>query len=119
MRKAFTLIELLVSMGLLVVFLTILSQVLFTILDTQTTSGSVAYVETDAQYIINRMYYDKTLNDYVWTNQNLTHKGVRLNGPDTKVTVFAKTNIENTTKVNFTLVSGEETRSYQTTVGIR
>lgn len=119
MKKAFTLVELSVSMGLLAIFLTIMSQVLFVILDSQTTSESVANVEMDAQYIISRMYYDKILDDYVWANQNLSHKGVKLNGPDTQVTAFVATKVENTTKVNFTLVSKEETRSYQTSVGIR
>lgn len=127
MKKAFTLIELSISMGLLAIFLTIMSQVLFVILDTQTTSESVTNVEMDAQYIINRLIYDihtstninAVISNYSLDNQNLSYLGIRLNGPDTQITDFTILKVENTAKVNFTLVSREETRSYQTSVGIR
>ena len=119
MRQAFTLIELTISLGMLAILLAILSGVLVTILDTHLSAGMVSAVESDAQYLFNRLHYDKTILGYVWDGQNLSRGGIRLNGPKTLVSSFTVTPVGSTTRINFTLVSDEESRSYLTTIGQR
>lgn len=119
MKKGFTLIELLISVGLLAIFLVVLSQVLYTVLDAHISAISVSVLEQDARYIISRMHYDTTLANYTYVNPNLSRLGIRLNGPDTQIADFSISQIESTTKINFTLTAGGQSRSYQTTIGIR
>lgn len=56
--KAFTLIELVIFMGLMAIFLTIISSIFIQSLDIQLEAESVSSVEQDGRYILNRLSYD-------------------------------------------------------------
>lgn len=57
-EAGFTLTELLLYMGLLIILITILSQVFSSILDVQLESKSASSVELDGRYIITKLIYD-------------------------------------------------------------
>jgi prepilin-type N-terminal cleavage/methylation domain-containing protein len=58
MKRGFTLIELILYMGLISIFLTVLTSVFLSILDVQLESDSLSSVEQDGRYIQSRMVYD-------------------------------------------------------------
>lgn len=57
-QTGFTLTELVLYMGLLIILITILSQVFSSILDVQLDSKSTSSVEMDSKYIIQKLIYD-------------------------------------------------------------
>jgi type II secretory pathway pseudopilin PulG len=57
-QAGFTLTELLLYMGLLIILITILSQVFVSILDVQLESKSTSSVELDGKYIITKLIHD-------------------------------------------------------------
>lgn len=57
-RQAFTIIEMLIYMGIISVFIIILFNVLFSVLDLQAISGSSASVDQAGQYVLTRLSYD-------------------------------------------------------------
>ncbi len=57
-QSGFTLVEMLIYMGILIVFLIVLTQIFITILDTQLKSESVSNVDHDVRYIYARLAYD-------------------------------------------------------------
>lgn len=57
-RQGFTIVELIIYMGLVSVFLTMMGQVFFSILDLQLESKASSDVQQDGQYILARMGYD-------------------------------------------------------------
>lgn len=57
-KSGTTLIELLIYMGLLSIFLVVLTGVFSSIINTQLESKSVSSVEEDGRYILSRMTYD-------------------------------------------------------------
>jgi prepilin-type N-terminal cleavage/methylation domain-containing protein len=58
MKRGFTLIELLMYMGLVSVFLTVLTSAFLSILDVQLESEAISTVEQDGRYILSRLVYD-------------------------------------------------------------
>lgn len=58
MQKGVTVIELLLYMGILVVFLTLLTSVFVSALDVQSESQSASGIEQDGNYILTRLTYD-------------------------------------------------------------
>ncbi len=125
-QSGFTLIELILYMGLLSIFLVVLTDLLIQTLDVRTKSTAVTYVDSDAQYIQNRLQYDlrrasavtspatvgataSTLTmtiaglSYSVASQSgnlvLTHAGVSqaLNTSDTRLVSFSVTRIGNGT----------------------
>lgn len=56
--RGFTVIELLVYMGLLAVFLTIISQIFVASIDTQLESEAESSVQQDSKFILARLHYD-------------------------------------------------------------
>lgn len=124
MRKAFTLIELLIYMALVGVFLVILTNMLATILETQTESARESLVDIDGRYILARMAYDANnlvANPayYTLTGGNLLLGTDRLNSQDVVVSEFTVTPVEDTVRVKLTVGIGDQSRSYTTTVGKR
>jgi len=57
-QHGFTIIELLVYMGLLAVFLTIISQIFVASIDTQLESEAESSVQQDSKFILARLHYD-------------------------------------------------------------
>lgn len=57
-KKGFTIVELLIYMGLLAVFIVVLSQIFGSIIDTQLESTSSSAVDQDGRYILARLAYD-------------------------------------------------------------
>jgi len=145
MKKAFTLIELLVYMGLLGLFLVVLSNILATSLETFTASSQVTTIDIDGRYILARLAYDVgraasittpvatgqtaaslvlDVGSYTVSNDNLLLDTDRLNSFDSSVVNFSATRIGNgtghdTVKISFDLTSGASTRSLTTTLGLR
>ncbi len=58
MSRGFTLIELLIYMGLMGIFIFVLTQIFLTVLDDQSESKATSSVEQDGRYIISRLQYD-------------------------------------------------------------
>ena len=125
MRHAFTLIELLLYMGISAIFLVIISNILYVLLDAHVESQNSSSIELDLRFIAARSEYDATSlvaspNSYSLVGSDLYFSGTKLNSFDTQVTQFATQKIsDKTVKINFTLVSGEDSRSYETVVGTR
>lgn len=57
-HAGFTLVELLLYMGLLIILITILSQVFASIIDVQLESKSTSSVDLDSRFIITKLIYD-------------------------------------------------------------
>ena len=57
-QRGFTLIELLIYMGLLSIFLVVLSQIFGTVLDAQLESQSTSAVHRDGRFILSKLTYD-------------------------------------------------------------
>jgi hypothetical protein len=58
MKKAFTIIELLIYMGLMAVFLVLMGEIFFSVLDLQLESKASSDVQQDGEYILTRLGYD-------------------------------------------------------------
>lgn len=58
LTKGYTLIELLIFMGLMSVFLVVLTSVLTSILDARQESESSSSIQQDGSFLINRFFYD-------------------------------------------------------------
>jgi type II secretory pathway pseudopilin PulG len=67
----FTLVEILVYMGLLTVFMFLLTSIFLSILETQAESVSTVTVEQESQYIMARMQYDLGRADEILTPPGL------------------------------------------------
>ena len=125
MKRAFTLIELLLYMGISAIFLVVVSNVLYVLLDAHVESQNINSLELDSRFIAARSEYDATSlvaspNSYSLVGSDLYFSGTKLNSFDTQVTQFTTQKIsDKTVKINFTLVSGEDSRSYETVVGTR
>ena len=145
-QRGITIVELLVYVGLLSIFMLVLVDVFVTILNNKLETESISTLNQDTRYIYTRLAYDianadsasvpspNSLNivsggvsyDYARDgNGNLLLNGSALNGLDTKVDGIIFTKIGNTVKVSYTvtsrieLPSDEQTRSIETTVGLR
>ncbi len=57
-RSGFTLVELMIYMGLLSVFMVVMTDLLSQILDVRTQSTALSFVNTDGNYIRDRLAYD-------------------------------------------------------------
>ena len=127
MRKAFTLIEFLVYMGLMSLFLIVLTNILATSLETLTESNQVTTIDSDSRYILARMAYDigraaditTALGLYTVVSGNLMLGPDRLNSFDSTIGNFVVTGIGKTVKINFDITLGTRTRSLFTTLGLR
>ncbi len=145
MKKAFTIIELLIYMALLGLFLIVLTNILVTALQSQTESTTASLVDIDSRFILNRLAYDiaqagsittpsapgqtassivLNTNTFSISGTNLLLSGVQLNSYDSQVSDFSATRIGNnlgkdTLMISFTVSSGELSRSYTTTLGLR
>ncbi|KKU02506.1 MAG: hypothetical protein UX99_C0007G0021 [Candidatus Amesbacteria bacterium GW2011_GWB1_47_26] len=124
MKKAFTLIELLIYMAMVGLFLVILTNMLATILETQAESAAVSVVDIDGRYILARLGYDANnvvLNpqSYSVVDGNLQVDEVRLNSYDSIISGWSVTRVDDTARVNFSIASGDRSRTFSTAVGIR
>ena len=77
-QKGFTLVELIIYMGLLSIFLFILSQMFAAILDIRTESESISAVEQDGRFIMTRLSYDINRSSSVTTPASLGSSGSSL-----------------------------------------
>ena len=125
MRRAFTLIELLIYMGISAIFLVVISNVLYVLLSAHVESQNSNSLELDSRFIAIRSEYDAanlvaSPSNYSLIGSDLYFSGTKLNSFDTQVTQFTAQKVSvKTVKINFTLVSGEDSRSYETVVGTR
>ncbi len=124
MKRGFTLIELLIYMALVGLFLVVLTNMLATILETQTESTAASLVDIDGWYILARLAYDANtvvLNSaaYSLVDGNLWVNGVRLNSYDSVVSGWSVTRVDDTARVAFTVTSGSRSRTFATAVGVR
>ncbi len=124
MKRGFTLIELLIYMALVGLFLVVLTNMLATILETQTESTAASLVDIDGWYILARLAYDANtvvLNSaaYSLVDGNLWVSGVRLNSYDSVVSGWSVTRVDDTARVAFTVTSGSRSRTFATAVGVR
>ena len=144
--KAFTLVEILIYMGIMAIFLTVLTNIFLTVLDVQLQSEATSNVQIDARYILSRLVYDihragsistpasagQTANtlvtnvaSYASASGNLQINGIdNLNSFATNLTNFSVTRLGNpsgkhTLTINFTLIDQTETKDYQISVGLR
>jgi type II secretory pathway component PulJ len=60
-QSGFTLVEVIVFMGLLTIFIFLLSRIFVSILETQAESISTSTVELESQYLMSRLKYDTSL----------------------------------------------------------
>ncbi|KKU28482.1 MAG: hypothetical protein UX80_C0003G0029 [Candidatus Amesbacteria bacterium GW2011_GWA2_47_11b] len=124
MKKAFTLIELLIYMGLVGLFLVVLTNMLATILETQEESAAASLVDIDGRYILSRIAYDANImvltpQAYSLVEGNLLAGGVRLNSYDSVISEWSVTRVDDTARVSFTVASGDRSRAFSTAVGLR
>ena len=149
MKPSFTLIELLIYMGLFAVFITVLTNVFLSVLDSQLQSEATSAVQIDARYLLSRLVYDIHRASAVVTpagnGQTSTSLGLTIGGsnstyalsgnfldlgPDqlnsyaTVVSPFSVTRLGNasgkaTLQISFTVSDQSETKNYQTTVDLR
>lgn len=142
----FTLVEILIYMGIMAVFVTVLTNIFLSVLETQVESSATSLVEVDGRYVLSRLIYDihqaagittpaspgqssssLVLNSHSFdvSNGALLIDGTdNLTGVDTTVSNFSVTRLGNglgndTLQISFDLTSGAESRNYQTTVSLR
>ncbi|KKS95783.1 MAG: hypothetical protein UV71_C0003G0017 [Microgenomates group bacterium GW2011_GWC1_43_13] len=145
-QKGVTIVELIVYIGLLSIFMLVLVDVFVTILNSKLDTESTSTLNQDARYIYSRLAYDianadsasvlnpNSLNlvssgvsyNYVLDGSgNLLLNDVTINSLDTKVDSISFSKIGNTVKISYTieslitLPSGNQTRTIETTVGLR
>ncbi len=136
-REGFTLIELLLYMGLMIIFLGILTDLFISTLDLKKESIAVSSVEQDGRFILNRFMYDANQNgagsiisNYSLIDNNLILNGEKLNSSETEVTSLIFQQLGNvggkqSVQVKLNLKSlterenGPEEREYQITLGSR
>lgn len=146
MKRAFTLVEILIYMGIMAVFVTVLTNIFLSVLEIQIESSSTSLVEIDGRYILSRLIYDihqaagittpsspgqttssLVLNTHSFTVSNgalLIDSTDNLTNIDTTISNFSVTRLGNaldndTLQISFDLAHGAEARSYQTTVSLR
>jgi len=68
--KGFTLLELSIYMGLLMIMLSVLTQIFFSILDAKADTQAVASTQQDGKFLISRFNYDIKRADSIATPQN-------------------------------------------------
>ncbi len=145
MKRAFSLIELLIYMALLGMFLVVLTNILVTALESQAESTATSLVDIDSRFILNRLMYDVghatsistpasvgqtstslglSSGTYSLSGGNLLLGGIQVNSYDSQINNFSVTRIGNgidndTVSVSFTVSSGNLSRSYSTTLGLR
>ena len=118
-------IELLIYMGISAIFLVVISNVLYVLLSAHVESQNSNSLELDSRFIAIRSEYDAanlvaSPSNYSLIGSDLYFSGTKLNSFDTQVTQFTAQKVSvKTVKINFTLVSGEDSRSYETVVGTR
>ncbi len=78
LNRGFTLVELIIYMGLLVIFLLVLSNIFASILDVRTESESISAVEQDGRFIMARLSYDINRASAVSTPASLGGSGNSL-----------------------------------------
>lgn len=136
-RKGFTLIELLIYMGLVAIFLGILTNLFISVLDLKNESLATSAVESDGRFILQRLIYDtgqegtdSIIADYSLVGDKLVRDGSNLNSSETSISNFETTPLGNlggkqSLQVKFTVssirsdISGGEQREYQITLGSR
>jgi len=145
-QKGITIVELIVYIGILSIFMLVLVDVFVAILNSKLDTESTSTLNQDARYIYSRLAYDIANADtasvpspnsldlissgvsyhYAMDGSgNLLLNGIAINGLDTKVNSIAFTKIGNTVKISYTieslitLPSGNQTRTIETTVGLR
>jgi prepilin-type N-terminal cleavage/methylation domain-containing protein len=69
--RGFTLIEMLLYMGIISVFLMVLTSILISVLDTQLTSNSSSAVDQSGQYLLVRLQYDIRRANSIITPANI------------------------------------------------
>ncbi len=145
--KGITMVELLVYIGLLTIFLTVLTSLFVSIFKFQLTTQSTSSLTQDTRMIITRMGYDignatsltvpdsshlffNGINSYSLDasgNLILTINGVgnKLNGLDTRISDIEFKKIGSTVQVKFIInsniieQSGPRSQTIQTTYGLR
>ena len=145
-QKGITIVELIVYIGILSIFMLVLVDVFVAILNSKLDTESTSTLNQDARYIYSRLAYDianadsasvlnpNSLNlvssgvsyNYVLDGSgNLLLNDVTINSLDTKVDSISFSKIGNTVKISYTieslitLPSGNQTRTIETTVGLR
>ncbi|KKU56969.1 hypothetical protein A3C34_00095 [Candidatus Amesbacteria bacterium RIFCSPHIGHO2_02_FULL_48_21] len=95
MTRAFTLIEMLIYMGLLAVFLLVLGQVFFAMLDAQLKSQTVSSVVQDGSFILNRLGYDihRAVSVVAPATDGESSSALTLSFPDGNYTYSAATSV--------------------------
>lgn len=78
LKKGFTLIELLIYMGMLSIFLAVLSQIFGFILDAQLESQSTSSVHRDGRFILSKLTYDIHNAQSIVTPVNLGGQSTNL-----------------------------------------
>jgi Tfp pilus assembly protein FimT len=145
-NKGVTMVELLIYIGLLTLFLTILTSLFVSIFKLQLTTQSTSSLTQDTRFIIARMGYDienatslavpdpthlefNETSSYYVDSGNLILKiagvGNKLNGLDTNINSINFQKVSNTVQVIFTInsnvieESGPRSQTIQTTYGLR
>ncbi|KKT77243.1 MAG: hypothetical protein UW73_C0025G0015 [Microgenomates group bacterium GW2011_GWB1_44_8] len=122
MKKAFTIVELLLYMGLLAIFLLVLTDIWVSAMEALTRTENVAAITSDGRYILARLAYDVGQSgaiNYTLNGGNLSSSGQQLNSYATTVDSFLVTPVDDTFRVNLTITGGGKSASYQTTLGKR
>jgi len=122
MKKGFTIVELLLYMGLLAIFLVVLTDIWVSAMEAMTRTENVAAITSDGRYIMARLAYDVGQSgaiNYTLNAGNLSSAGQQLNSYATTVDSFLITPVDDTFRVNFTITGGGKSASYQTTLGKR
>lgn len=149
MKKAFTLIELLIYMGIMSVFVTVLTGIFISILEVQTQAETTSAVQMDARYLVSRLVYDihrsqavvtpsangesgNTLTlttdssnlTYIQSDSDLLLGSDQLNSDSSSVSNFTVTRLGNPTgqptlQISFDVSSQSEIKSYQFTASLR
>ena len=122
MKKGFTIVELLLYMGLLAIFLVVLTDIWVSAMEAMTRTENVAAITSDGRYIMARLAYDVGQSgaiNYTLNGGNLSSSGQQLNSYATTVDSFLVTPVDDTFRVNLTITGGGKSASYQTTLGKR
>lgn len=128
-QPGFTLVELLIYIGLLLIFLTIVTRIFTAITDVQLESTAAGVVEEDSRYIYVRLSYDigrgVPTTSYSINGGNLMVAGEQLNSVGTTISDVSFQPLGNSVHIKFTVtsttqhVSGPDTKNMETTIALR
>ncbi len=143
-KNGFTIVELLLYIGLLTIFMTIVTRLFTGITDEQLSAEAAGAVEQDSRFLYNRFAYDiprasgivnagSSLTlvidgvqiSYQLNNGNLLRLGDALNSAGTRISDLSFSQVGKSVQMKFTITSttqtvrGADSKTIETTIALR